>query len=202
MSMSHVSSEFMLDALEGRLSVEDKETVRTHIADCSVCSDEFTAYSRLLDAFSGPPLQHPSGGAVQRAFDIYRPVARRDSIGEVLADLLFDSWGQPAVAGLRGRADARQVSMSADKFDVHMSINYLENAMAIRGQLLSRDEIAFVTEFEARLLDDQQAELDSVVANEFGEFSFDLTSPGARAICIHFHDGKTIQCPLPEEKVE
>lgn len=117
----------------------------------------------------------------------------------VLDGLLFDNWMQP-VSGLRGPAGPRQLAMSAGEFDLHVGVHYNHNGRNIRGQLLKRDERTFVSKFDVLLLDACNAALESVVADEFGEFLFLHGPTEATAIAIQLEDGRIIKCQLPKEE--
>lgn len=199
--MIHVDTNSMLNILEDQCSPAEEERVREHLARCRQCDEKFREIATIVDALSLPPLEKAPADTIQRAFAIIerdRP-PRRAPVIETVAALLFDSWSQSAMTGLRGHSDSRQLSMSADELDVHLAITYDDGRVNIHGQLLVREDESFPGEFDAFLVDHSGTQFEGHTANEFGEFTFEQPSYRATNIILQLQDGRTIRCQLPRE---
>jgi hypothetical protein len=104
---------------------------------------------------------------------IYRrePDGGGSRVRSVLASLVFDSFMQPAFAGARGKASARQLVMRAEEFDIHVKIWGEDDHRQILGQLLSRGGEDFVQTARFHLLRNSER-IGSTTVDEVGEFHF------------------------------
>jgi len=89
----------------------------------------------------------------------------------VLATLIFDSFVQPAMAGARGAAAARQLVMRAEEFDIHVKIWGEQHHKQMLGQLLPRSGKDFVRAARFHLLRNGER-LETTATDEMGEFHF------------------------------
>ena len=194
--MEHLDTSTILDGLEGRLSKEEQKALRSHLSACKDCSKAFSGHAALLDSLSKPGLVDAPQATVKKAFGLFQKVETTSrSLSEVIKTLLHDSWSSDAALGMRGELDVRQVGMSTDNYDLHLSIDYA--AANIRGQLLAKNEQGFIPEFQARLLNKAGSELDANSANEFGEFVLSNTQ-SASLIALELNNGIFLQFEVPE----
>ena len=194
--MDHLDVTTMLDGLEGRRSSDEHKSLRSHLASCKDCSAAFSGYAAMLDTLSKPVLVDAPEATIKKAFALFQPLETKSrSVSEIVKSLLHDSWSQDAAIGMRGEWDLRQVGMSTDNYDLHLSIDYA--GTNIRGQLLAKNDSGFTPEFQARLLSKTGSELDSHSANEFGEFVLFYTEP-AGLLALELADGIYLQFEVPD----
>lgn len=193
--MEHIDAATLLDGLEGKLSEEEKIAFKRHIATCSKCQEALSSYASLLDALSKPALQDAPEATVKKAFALFEgKPSKVSTVVDVIKTLIQDSWSGEAAMGLRGELATRQIGMSADNYDLHLSIDYA-NAN-IRGQLLARNAQGFIPAFEARISTESGAELDANSSDEFGEFF--LTNAGSASILtLELNDGSCLRFEVP-----
>tara|TARA_R110002072_G_scaffold5527_3_gene35316 strand:- start:136 stop:732 length:597 start_codon:yes stop_codon:yes gene_type:complete len=194
--MEHLDVATLLDGLEGRLSSDEQKALRNHIAGCEDCSEAFSGYATMLDALTKPVLQDAPEATVKKAFALFQAKETKPrSISAIVKSLLHDSWSGEAALGMRGDWDVRQVGMSTDNYDLHLSIDYA--GANIRGQLLAKNEQGFIPEFQARLLNKSGTELDANSANEFGEFVLSNTE-SASLLALELNNGIFLQFEVPD----
>jgi len=194
--MEHVDVTTILNGLEGRLTGEQRKALKSHLANCQECSETFSEYASLLDALSQPVLHDAPASAIENVLGLFQPKETKTrSLAGVVRTLLQDSWSSDAVFGLRGELDVRQVGMSTDNYDLHLSIDYA--GANIRGQLLPRLGQGFIPEFQARLVSQTGNELDTIFANEFGEFVLANTGSASQLELV-LNDGKILQFEVPD----
>jgi hypothetical protein len=87
-------------------------------------------------------------------------------------DITFDSFLEPALAGVRGASGAaRQLVMRAGEFDIHIKIWGEPEHRQMLGQVLCRSGGAFVQSASLHLIQHGD-KLETATADETGEFHF------------------------------
>lgn len=208
--MLHPDVDAMLNGIERRAEGPELDQLRSHLAVCAPCATEFGRYGQLLDAMDCfLPIQDASEVAIQRAFDIFNPVQQagrnhsrkdiepRPSMAERITTLVFDSWAQPAVAGMRsfGRRN-RQIALTGNDYDLHLSIGY--SSFLIQGQLLARDGGFFEIDFDVLCLDADGAEISTGIGNILGEFAIYCEPYTIDLLVIMLPDGTKVKFQVPQ----
>ena len=170
----HMSSEIALDLLSGRLHDDQKAFWNQHLELCMECTAELGRWRELEVGLKRSHLKSASEESVKSAIGIGSTLQNDSgsSSRSVLAAIIFDSFFEPALAGVRGAsAAARQLVMRADEFDIHIKIWGEPEHRQLLGQLLPRSGANFVESANLHLL--QRGErLESASADRTGEFHF------------------------------
>jgi hypothetical protein len=115
---------------------------------------------------------------IRGAENMFEPPAKKPTVRQVLASLVFDSFAQPVMAGARGAtATSRQMVLQAEGYDIHLKIWGTASARRMAGQILARSERSFVHAARLHLLRDGER-LDSTAVDKFGEFEFEVIPEG------------------------
>ena len=204
--MRHIGPESILDFRDGRLSDAEAARVHHHVMTCATCSKTFAQTNSLLQRLSRAQGAEIPDHVLSRAFGLFQPLRRRSTpirdIVERVASLVFDSWTRAGVAGMRGNSGARQLSMKADEFDLHLGVAQDNDSTSVRGQLLARRQSGFGSPFCVVVIDDNGDTLDAAVANEFGEFAFERKSFEGATFSIRLREGAAVRAitfQLPAE---
>jgi len=169
----HLTTETALDLIEGRL-VKDQEIFWIqHLEVCKDCTQDVGRWRQLGIDLKRTHLKNASDQDLDKAVHLFprRPDESSSRIRSVLANLIFDSFLQPAFAGARGAAAARQLVMRAEEFDIHIKIWGELNHKQMLGQLLPRSGDDFVHSARFHLLRNGER-LESTAVDETGEFHF------------------------------
>ena len=170
----HMSSEIALDFIEGRLRDDQKVFWNQHLVLCKECTAEISRWRELETALRRSHLKSAPEESVKRTVRIITPRPAEDHPvrRSALASITFDSFLQPALAGVRGASGAaRQLVMRAEEFDIHIKIWGEPEHRQMLGQVLCRSGAAFVQSASLHLV--QRGErLETATANETGEFHF------------------------------
>ncbi len=170
----HLSLETALDLIEGRLEKEKEEFWRRHLGVCGECVREISRWQQLETELKRVHLKNATGQDVTRAVKLF-PHGRDEGgsqIRSVLAELISDSFLQPAMAGARGAShDARQMVMRAEEFDIHIKIWGEPDHRQMLGQVLPRTGEHFVQGARFHLLRNGER-LETTAVDESGEFHF------------------------------
>jgi hypothetical protein len=170
----HLSSEIALDQLAGRLPDDQKAFWNRHLELCMECTAELGRWRELEIGLRRSHLRSASEESVKSALEIGS--SQRNESGStgrsVIAAITFDSFFEPALAGVRGAsAAARQLVMRAEEFDIHIKIWGEAEHRQLLGQLLPRSGANFAETANLHLLQHGER-LESATADRTGEFQF------------------------------
>ena len=177
----HLTTSIALDLIEKRLAKDDEELWKRHMEGCPRCTQEAFRWEQLGKALNRSYLQSAPAQDLLNVLRIFPP-AKDDakfSVRSIFASIVFDSFMQPAMAGVRGAAapSARQIVLRAEEFDIHLKIWGDRDRRQMLGQLLRRDGNDFVQSARLQLLQGDTA-LASFAADETGEFHFTSVPDG------------------------
>lgn len=169
--------ERLIDYLDGQLSADGSEFLTAHLASgCGKCEANRQWYEHVQAIAASDDSVDPPSWVTRRAhqlFDRELQPSLIQQVGNIIASLLFDSFAQPAVAGVRSAETAsRQLLYSADVYSIDLQISPFDKSNAtVMGQILRKDDLRFesVSKIPLSLVQSGEAVL-STVTNEAGEF--------------------------------
>jgi hypothetical protein len=181
----HLNSEVVLDLLDGRIDSSQMPDLNAHIEQCSSCGRQLDEWRTIHSMLGRPHLASAPAQLLRLADSIFEPMASpvREGIRKVVAALVFDSFRQPAFAGVRGAAEARQVVLRAEDFDVHVKISGDPGQQQLIGQIFPRNESRFVDNAQLQLLKDGER-VGLTVVDQFGGFQFEEVPQGTLSLQI------------------
>jgi len=183
----HFTTETALDYVEGRFDTEEEALWSKHMEMCPKCTQDVLLWQQFLAAMRGPNLASAPVADINRALNIlsHERAAGSSTIRSVMASVIFDSFRQPALEGIRGAASSeqRQLVLRADEFDIHIKIWGEEDNRQMLGQLLPRNGKEFVQPARFHLLCNLQR-LQSTATDETGEFRFHRVPTGDLSLQI------------------
>jgi hypothetical protein len=178
--MKHFSEGDWADFVRGVALPELAATLQRHLdSGCKTCLKANVMWRSLSDIArdeAGPP---PPDGAVRTAKACYRAYRLWESTSRVptLAELVFDSFRQPAAVGVRSsRNSARQFLYKSEGVDVdiHTHFHPDSNRVFLTGQVLdSSNPNANMKDISVMLVD-ERAMLAQTVTNASGEFQLEF----------------------------
>jgi hypothetical protein len=170
----HLNTDVALDFVEGRLDHGQQTFWKDHLHGCHDCAQNVRYWQKLQTGLQRTHLKSASEADLQRAVHVFepRPEEVRSTLRSIMAAIVFDSFLQPAMAGVRGDASmaARQLVMRADEFDIHIKIWGDVDGRQMLGQLLPRNDQTFRTARFHLLRNGEKVE--STVTDDMGEFHF------------------------------
>ena len=170
----HLNTDVALDFVEGRLDHGQQTFWKDHLHGCQDCAQNVRYWQKLQTGLQRTHLKSASEADLQRAVHVFepRPEEVRSTLRSIMAAIVFDSFLQPAMAGVRGDASmaARQLVMRADEFDIHIKIWGDVDGRQMLGQLLPRNDQTFRTARFHLLRNGEKVE--STVTDDMGEFHF------------------------------
>lgn len=175
--MTHFRLEEWTDFQKGVASQEREKAMREHLAaGCDDCRESHS-FVALVDGFvTAEPAQTPAADVVRLAKVLSMGLpARRSQPAralEVIADLLFDSSLEPAIAGIRGVASAgRHLAFTAGDYRIDVRIDSYEptGKCSILGQVL---QSSYSAANVGVVLSSDECVIGSAFTDHLGEFEF------------------------------
>ena len=192
----HVNTENILTYIEGKATEAEKLELEAHLAACAECAGEKEQIQALVLRLIEEPSFEPSAHAVQSWIDLFpaplEPLEpKKDSLRQIIASLIFDSFEQPLLAAERAIGSAPRPSLyrAGDiGVDVKMKVTEADERITLAGQVLSGT---------SNFLDNAPVALESggivryqTRTNERGEFSFEVPK-----------DNYDLSIELPEDRI-
>ena len=111
-------------------------------------SEEYVALvRRVLEIMAGDDTEAPTVDAVERALDVFNMEPCEQKTGwlkgvrQVVADLIFDSRDQVALAGFRGSCSTYQLAYEVDQIRIDLRVSRFDDPQGaggrVRGQITS-----------------------------------------------------------------
>ena len=185
----HLNSETALDLIDGTISEAERHFWQKHLDSCRECTAELNEWSALIrwarraKLVSAPPDVLASA---KRLYEVSQE--SRPSVRQIVASIIFDSFAQPATAGIRagvaaGQIVFRHVVLRAEEFDIHVRIATVEDHLQLLGQILPRGSRTFIKGAWLHLRREEER-LGSVELNHLGEFQFNNIPDGLLSLQI------------------
>lgn len=181
----HISFTQLIDFYEARLTPQEQESVRVHLAGCPFCQSELAWLKRVIRLMRSDQSEDAPQQFIFDAFTLFnlRPVTTPSrQRPRVQAVLLFDSARQPFVVGIRTLSfDVRQLLFSAAGREIDMRIIPSGALWIVWGQLLGSEEIGTVE------LQDADSSVQTTL-NTLNEFSLPPVQSGTYTLTIALND--------------
>ena len=196
--MEHFKLEQWADFVRNVLKEKDKEKMQLHLdSGCKACSQALNTWTRFRQAASRESAYQPPDGAVRTVKAFLANQHRPARAG--VAQLLFDSFLTPALAGVRSAAAAPARVMLYGMGDYRIDLRIEPRSaskLAIVGQILIASQTAYsAASFPIALVSGNKT-LALLETTEFGEFACDCESQPNLRLEFTLPDTTRIRVPL------
>jgi hypothetical protein len=188
-----------MDYMDGKASESERLDFENHTTSCPECHDLRQDFELLTDRLRHDSRFEPPAELVQWGLNLFQPVTQpetKGSLRKVIASLIFDTYDQPMLAGVRRvGAPPRQLLFRAGEVDVDVRIESMESddRITLVGQVLSNTSDFF---------DNTPVKLEShgivrfrTRTNLVGEFSFDEVPKDTYHLSVDLPEGQiTLFC--------
>lgn len=206
--MRHFSAAEWFELAQNSTSLEEKSLMERHLADgCDKCRKLSAMWREVLEISRREPSYTPPSDAVhsaKAAFVSERGWQWFPKIAQT-AQLIFDSFRQPAPAAIRGAAaTSRQLLQEAKPFVIDLRVEYEPARKMVRltGQVLNSNEPdKEVSGVEVFLLKGEHLS-SRTTANASGEFDLDFQEQEDLHLFIDIPGRKVIEIQLPTSLAE
>ena len=203
--MRHFTEGEWADFAKMAAPTEQQAAMQQHLDQgCQQCSSTLNIWTKVLEVASRESSYQPPESVVRRAKALYLPHQREKKlpVAEAVAQLLFDSFQQPLLAGVRGAgASVRQLLYGNGDFRVDLRMDPIPRSkrVSIVGQILNT---AKLTEYMSNLgvvIQRGKNVLAQSTTNEFGEFHLELDAAKDLQLTIDVKENRPLVLPLPLE---
>ncbi len=196
-AMTHFALSQWADFSRGLNRDIDRSAMESHLADgCARCRRMVDVLSGVAVAARADAAYEPPDSVVRLAMAIFQPARPT----RLTARLIFDSFSQPALAGVRSQDRLTRHSIyEAGNYCVDLRIEHQRagGTATIVGQLADRDHPGADAAKVRVLLKRRSETVASAACNRFGEFHLDYRpSPSLRLdVCLDA-SGTLLELPL------
>lgn len=199
--MRHFGQSEWADFSRG-LAGERETAMREHLQNCSQCREAAELWQRVAHLASQEALHAPPEAAVRIAKSYMSGAAQeKRSLATMVAELIFDSRREPALAGLRSAtASARQLLFRSGDYEIDLRIqrDQADKPVCIVGQILSPIGKS-VRGLPVALISGVGREA-TAATNEFGEFTLEFQPVTRAQVCVWLYGAtKNLLIPLEME---
>ncbi len=141
-SMRHYNTEQWIDWVNGAISKEAEREMKLHLTQgCKACNQAVSMWRKVRDTAKTVNAYQPSAEALRIAKSAFVTSILAASRTQTCtwAEVIFDSFLQPAVQGVRsGGSGARHMLYRADPYQIDLQIETSpdQRSLVITGQLL------------------------------------------------------------------
>jgi len=180
--MKHFTTEEWIDFVNQVAQTTRKPEMEKHLEVCERCVKTVSRWQRIRRAAAGAIYQ-PPGDAVRMAKAAFSTSqwARRRGSAPGMVELLFDSYLQPALEGVRsGAAGTRRMLYRADPFRVDLQVEAQAGGknVIVTGQLLDLRHPEIVGRDVRFILSNLRGRVVQATTNQFGEFREEIEHSG------------------------
>ena len=199
--MRHLSTENLMEYVDGQATSESKTTVESHLSKCSDCLELKQELEQFILQLQADAAFEPPAELVQWGVNLFQPMLQpKEAVGgkvrRFVASLVFDTFDEPMLAGVRRvGAPPRQLLFRAGDVDVDVKIESMEanDRISLVGQVLSNTE---------KFFDNTPVKLEShgtvrykTMTNFVGEFAFDEVPKDTYHLSVDLPEGQiTLFC--------
>jgi hypothetical protein len=188
--MKHFTTVEWIDLVNQVLAPNTKLEMEEHLADCKQCTTEFLRWQRIRQLSAGEASYQPPEQTVRivkAAFAGSQFAEQRKGARGVLA-VLFDSFLQPALAGVRsGGSGTRRMLYGADPYQIDLQIEAQNEGknLLVTGQLMDFRQPEMVGSEVPVLFSNLRGGTIQGRTNQFGEFRAEMENSGDLELVFH-----------------
>jgi len=200
--MKHFSTEEWIDFVNQVTSRKQHDAMKKHLGTgCNRCMETVALWQKLHNSaaveasYQPPAAQVRIAKAAFAASDVAVQRRQRSSLAEVI----FDSFLQPMLAGARsGGLGTRQMLYRADPYQIDVQIESKPegNRLMVTGQLLDVSSPGVVGRDVRITLSNHRGNVIHTVTNQFGEFRGEIENTGDLEISFPGQGEKSIEISL------
>jgi hypothetical protein len=200
--MKHFATEEWIDFANQTSSPEKRQEMQAHLdTGCMRCAKAKSLWQRVQSAAAQEVNFRPPAGSLQMVNEAYAAAgyARKRKLSGIVAELLFDSFLQPAAEGIRSAGQGgRQLLYRAGPYQVDVQIEAKpgESRLCVTGQLMDVSRPEIVGRSVRVVLSNRRGHVVQTVTNQYGEFRGEVEDLGDLELRVAGPSGKDIVISL------
>jgi len=200
--MKHFSMQKWADFVRGAVAHEQSRAMQKHLdSGCSNCRKLVESWKQVLDCAVREKSYGPPDACmrmVKAQFALSHPHEGRARKVDY-AELVFNSFAQPAPAGIRsGATRPWQLMFRRSNYSIDVRIESRDDGIAIIGQVLDSGQAGSgVCDIPVRLMTYKQ----QTTTNRFGEFQFEVESMEDPGLLFVMSEERDLMISIPVSQV-
>ena len=197
--MRHIPQESLAEFIRQTLPPTEAGRVQQHLAECRECTDLAGLFREVVRIGANESAYEPPSGIVRWAKAYFEDQQRAAVQPKGVFELLFDSLGQPAIAGARASvASARQLLYRVGTVYVDMRVDSEVNSerAALVGQMLDSARPGHPVSGVPVILLDGRKNVASAISNNNGEFQIEFMIKNNLRLSVTVGDGNPVYLPI------
>jgi hypothetical protein len=188
--MKHFSIEEWVDFVNQVIASNQRDAMQKHLATgCKRCTETVSLWQKVSKSAATEASYQPPADTVRLAKAAFATagMAQTHEGSRGLIEVLFDSFLQPAVAGVRSVViGTRQMLYRADPYQIDIQIEPKpgSNRLVITGQLLDLSHPGIIGRDIQVSLSNHRGHSVIAATNQFGEFSGEIENSGDLELSI------------------
>jgi hypothetical protein len=199
--MKHFSDEAWIDFARGTTSPRKAAELKRHLDECPKCRSISGLWGAVLEILHREQEYRPSDHAIRSAKGMYDLHRALQSLSGEKADLIFDSFRTPLLAGVRNShmPSQRQLQYGFGPIliDIELSKEFGASENILSGQISTRDESQSVNDCRVFLIRGKRF-IAQTKCSHLGEFHFDFADGMNWKLLIDLGNREVIQLLLPD----
>ena len=203
--MKHFSAEEWIDFVTRVVRTITKEKMNEHLElGCKRCSKIVLQWQRLRQTAETEANYKPPGDAVRivKASFVGSSLAEEQKRPDVLAELLFDSFLQPVLEGIRSSSiGTRHMLYRADPFQIDLLIESQADgrSVVVTGQLMDLRHPEVGAHDLRVTLSNLRGRVVQAATNQFGEFCQEIENSGNLELKFHGANDQPVVISLRDD---
>jgi hypothetical protein len=198
--MQHFSEQPWADFVRGVSAPEISRDIRAHLTvGCPQCEISLEAWNRVRRLASEEAAYAPAENVVRLSKLSFAGMAAPRRGNWSLANLVFDSFAQPLLAGVRnGALNVWQVIYEAEGLTVDLRFGRRPSAKAVHlvGQVLDKKEVRAWQGVTIEVSTERDEVVGSAAGNASGEFQIEFEAKDHLWLSIKVEGRNTVRIPL------
>lgn len=198
----HFEDKVWADFVRQTIQPDTRSAVERHLEEgCKECSKSLSQWQFLAASANRERSYTPPQDVVRmvkQEFAIQLPKTEEENT--LLATLVFDSFAQPAVAGVRSAAvGSRQLLYKANEITIDLRFEFqpLQSKVFVVGQVLEKNESCAMP-IPLLLFNENGAAVLETETSEYGEFQFEFDTKERLRLSFELAAGRRVQVPLSD----
>jgi len=200
--MKHFSDDVWIDFARGKASPSKAAELKRHLDQCAKCRTISGLWSAVIEIIRREEEYRPSDHAIRWAKAMYGLRHAPESLNGKEADLIFDSFRAPLIAGVRNSHMPSQRQLQYESGPILIDIELskesgrAEKSISLSGQISTRDEAQDVNDCRVFLIRGKRFTAQAK-CSRLGEFHFDFADGKNWRLLINVGTQEIIQLLLP-----
>jgi putative zinc finger protein len=200
--MKHFSDDAWIDFARGTTSERKAAELKRHLDECAQCRSISGLWGAVLEILRREQAYRPSDHAIRSAKGMYALERALQSLSGEKADLIFDSFRTPLLAGVRNSHLPSQRQLQYEfgpiLIDIELSKEFGgSDPIFLSGQISSRNESQSVNDCRVFLMRGKRF-ISQTKCSRLGEFHLDFADGMDWKLLIDLGEREVIQLLLPD----